>query len=306
MGGISHALKRSCEALGVEIICHAKARNITVKGGNKVAGVAALVAGERLKIPLRHFYESDIVVAAVDPSIAFDHLLSPSIPGVRRLRDRILARDTKSASMKINCTLSDLPDFRAMPGIQPGPQHCGTIHISPSVQYILDALNMYRKGLHHLSSPVLEITLPSVLDDTLAPLGYHVMNIFVQFYPYVYSHDRLYIGNELPSEEKYFRDVVMPLLREYVSNIDTIITGTQVLTPLYLEKMFGMPGGNIFHGGMGLEQLFSFRPTRGIADYRVREVEGLYLSGAGTHPGGGVTGACGYNAAREILCDIGS
>jgi phytoene dehydrogenase-like protein len=297
MGSISHALRLAGEAHGVKVICNAKAERIIVKD-IKITGVLAKVAHHSYGMPKRQMFQADIVVSAVDPLRTFDKLLGDA-PGAAEIAARLRVRDRESASMKINCTLKGLPDFTAMPGILPGPQHRGTIHISPSVEYILHALHKYKDGAYYLAgSPVLEITLPSVLDNTLAPEGKHVMNIFLQFYPYERSP-----GKVDKDCTPYFYNVVMPVLREYIANIDDILERVQVLAPRDLEREFGLVGGNIFHGGMGLGQLFCFRPLRGMANYRT-VYEGLYLSGAGTHPGGGVTGACGYNAVREILADL--
>lgn len=296
MGGISHALCLAGEAHGVKVICRAKAERIILKN-NKVSGVVAKVAHHSFGMPKRQLFQADVIVSAVDPLHLFERLLC-SVPGALEIAERLRLRDRESASMKINCTLKGLPDFRAFPGTTPGPQHRGTIHISPGVKYILNALHKYHDGAHYDAPPVLEITLPSVLDNTLAPEGKHVMNIFVQFYPHEWGQ-----GHERKNCTPYFYYSVMPVLREYIANIDDIIEGVQVLAPRDLEREFGLAGGNIFHGGMGLRQLFSFRPLRGMADYRT-PYEGLYLSGAGTHPGGGVTGACGYNAVREILADL--
>ncbi len=299
MGGISNSIALSCRELGVSIISCAEAQRITLAEGHHVSGVVAKVVGHNgWNFPTRRLFKADIVVSAINPTHTFEKLLASSSI-VDDVRKNVAARNTKSASMKVNLTLSALPNFRAMPGTIPGPQHQGTIHIAPTVSYILEALRLYQEGKYHFARPILELTIPSVVDNTLAPPGAHVMNIFLQFFPY----DRNYSGTG--SQEPYFQDVVMPILREYISNIDEIVTGVQVLAPQDLERMFGMVGGNIFHGGMGLSQLFSLRPIRGMADYRT-PIQGLYLSGAGTHPGGGVTGACGYNAAREILSDIDS
>lgn len=300
MGGISGALRASCEAHGVTIHCNARAERITILGDGSVSGVVSKIAYDTWKNPKRHFDVADVVISAIAPTHTFGTLLA-SEASVAGLRTRIASRDTRSASMKINCTLSGLPNFRAKPSTLEDyafPQHRGTIHIAPSVEYILAALEDYRKG-QPSAHPILELTLPSALDDTLAPAGKHVMNIFLQFYPYDAS------PNAAWKKMNYFHTVVAPILREYISNWDEIFIGVQVLAPFDLECEFGMIGGNIFHGGMGIGQLFSFRPVRGMADYRT-PIKGLYLSGAGTHPGGGVTGACGYNAAREVLFDIGS
>ncbi len=295
MGGISNALRKSCEEHGVTIHCNARAERITITGDRTVSGVVSKIHSDEWKNPKRNFDSADVVISAINPTATFANLLSScSLVAVERAR--VSARESRSASMKINCVLVGVPDFYATRGATIGPQHMGTIHISPSVDYIVSALNDYRSGKPS-RNPILELTIPSAVDATLAPLYCHVMNIFLQFYPYDDSCD---------AEEKkmkYFFEVVVPILRQYIANWDVIYMGAQVLSPANLQQEFGMVGGNIFHGGMGLSQLFSLRPIRGMADYRT-PIKGLYLSGAGTHPGGGVTGACGYNTAREVLYDL--
>ena len=144
--------------------------------------------------------------------------------------------------------------------------------------------------------PILEITIPSVYDETLAPEGKHVMNIFVQPVPYRKSWSGL-------DNSVYLTNIILPAMRRFIGNVDTMIDDVQMLSPRDLEKEFGLTGGNIFHGALSRDQLFSLRPIRGMADYRT-PIKHLYLCGSGTHPGGGVTGAPGYNAAREILSDL--
>jgi len=290
MGGISNALATACKELGVEIICDAHARRITLIRTKTVSLVIANIRDSRCEIVTPRIFPADIVVSTINPTTTFTKLLE-GVHAVDDIRKKVVARDCESASTKVNLTLSGLPNFRAMPGTIPGPQHQGTIHIAPSVAYILEALRDYQEGRSSLR-PILEITIPSVVDDTLAPKGRHVMNIFLQFV------------KKGEDGQKYFRDVILPLMREYISNIDEIITGVQILTPQDLEREFGMVGGNIFHGGMGLKQLWWNRPAPGIADYRT-PIKGFYLSGAGTHPGGGVCGYPGSNTARVILEDLG-
>ena len=292
MGGISHALKCACEELGVKIITKATVDRIDTNQAGEVNAVLAKVWKYGIGLKKR-YYKAHIVVSAMSPLRTFQDLLCFE-PRARKVASKLSKKSYDSASMKINVTLKGLPDFRAMPGTTAGPQHQGTIHISPSVDYITTSQKEYKAGKRP-TKPILELTIPSVLDNTLAPAGQHVMNIFLQFYPYeIIQRD---------SPVSFVLLTVLPMLREYISNIDEIWGDFQVLTPRDLEREFGMEGGNIFHGGMDLSQLFSFRPMRGMADYRT-PIKGLYLSGAGTHPGGGVTGACGYNAAREILLDI--
>jgi phytoene dehydrogenase-like protein len=296
MGGISKALEGACREHGVKFVLNAQAERI-VTAKHRVSGVLASIRDSVDGAPAQRFFPADIVISAVNPTITFGKLLAGEA-AVDKIRKKVLARDCESASMKINLILKGVPNFRAMPGTLPGPQHQGTIHIAPSVEYVQAALRDYEGGMAS-SRPILEITIPSVVDETLAPAGSHVMNIFLQFYPYSRP-------GEYWQEHKtdYFWDTIMPLLREYISNIDGILEDFSILTPRDIERELGMIGGNIFHGGMGLDQLGWNRPAPGCADYRVLGINGLYLSGAGTHPGGGVCGAPGYNAARVILSDL--
>lgn len=286
MGGISNALRSAAESYGAKIICNADVARMILPKGDEGAHVVVKVGDE-----LPRLVYADIVVSNLDPRHTFAKL-----PVTARMKPFMAALDEidyTSSSMKINMALSGLPNFKACPGTEPGPQHRGTIHISPSVKYIFFALEESRRGKPS-TAPILEITIPSVLDDSLAPLGKHVMGIFLQFAPY----------GKVGDKSAYLNDYVFPRLREFISNIDEINEGIEILVPEDLEREFGLAGGNIFHGALSLGKLFSLRPVRGMADYRT-PIPGLYLCGSGTHPGGGVTGAPGYNAAREILYDIG-
>jgi phytoene dehydrogenase-like protein len=207
----------------------------------------------------------------------------------------VRAIDYASPSLKINVALSELPDFRALPGKQPGPQHRGTIHIADSLDYMERAYDDAKYG-RWSASPILEATIPSVVDDTVAPKGRHVMSIFTQYAP-----TTLRDGDWDEEKEKY-ADRCFEILTEYAPNFRNAVIDRQVLSPLDLERRFGLTGGNIFQGAMTLDRLFFLRPVPGYADYRT-PIRGLYMCGAATHPGGGVMGACGYNAAREILRD---
>jgi phytoene dehydrogenase-like protein len=207
--------------------------------------------------------------------------------------------DYSSASLKINISLSELPDFKAAPGTEPGPQHRGTIHISPTMDYIERAYDNAKYGCPS-ESPIIEATIPSVLDDTLAPPGRHVMSMFTQYFPY-----KLAPGLSLQEEKEKYAERCFDLMNEYAPNFRRSVIGRQVLAPADLERRFGLTGGNIMQGVMSLSSLSFMRPVPGYADYRT-PVRGLYLCGAATHPGGGVMGACGYNAAREILRDMRS
>ncbi len=199
----------------------------------------------------------------------------------------------ESASLKINVALSELPSFRALPGTAPGPQHRGTIHICPDQDYIERAYDDAKYG-RPSARPVLECTIPSVVDPSVAPPGRHLMSMFVQYAPY-----RLREGSWDDLREP-FADRCFDLLDEYAPNFKRSVLARQVLTPLDLERTFNLTGGNIFQGAMTPSQLFSFRPVPGWARYRT-PIRGLYLCGAAAHPGGGVMGTPGLNAAREIL-----
>jgi phytoene dehydrogenase-like protein len=192
----------------------------------------------------------------------------------------------------MNLALSGLPDFRALPGA-PGPQHRATMHICPSIEYVERAWDDAKYG-RPSERPLLELTVPTMYDPSLAPPGKHILGVFLQYAPYT-----LRDANWDEIGEPYGEHVV-DLIAEYAPNIHSIIEQMQVLTPLEMERRFGITGGNIFHGEMSLDQMFVMRPVAGWARYRT-PVKGLYLCGSGTHPGGGVMGAPGYNAAREIL-----
>jgi phytoene dehydrogenase-like protein len=238
--------------------------------------------------------ETPVVASSLDPHQTFLRLIDAAaldagyLESIRRFR-------TEGTSAKMNLALSGLPDFRCLPGA-PAPQHGATMHICPSVDYVERAWDDAKYG-RPSRSPLIEMTIPTMYDASLAPPGKHIMGIFLQYAPYTLSE-----GNWDELREP-FGDRVISLIEEYAPNIRSIIEHRQMLTPLDLERRFGITGGNIFHGEMSLDQMFSFRPVPGWGNYRT-PVRGLYLCGSGTHPGGGVMGAPGHNAAREILRDL--
>jgi len=282
MGGLTQALARAAESLGVAIRCDAEVANILVRDG-RVAGVA-MASGDEYRAP--------VVASNADAHVTFTRLLE-----ARALPPEFLAAVNRirydSASLKINVALAELPSFLACPGTAPGPQHRGTIHLCPDLDAIERAYDDAKYG-RPSERPILECTIPSVIDPTVAPPGQHLMSIFVQYAPYALreaSWDQL---------RESFADRCFALLDEYAPNFRRGVLARQVLTPLDLERTFNLTGGNIFQGAMIPGQLFSFRPVPGYAGYRT-PVRGLYLCGAAAHPGGGVMGASGWNAAREIL-----
>ncbi len=287
MGGITQALAASARQAGVDVRTGAAVARILTQGG-RVRGVA-LADGTEFLAPR--------VASNADANVTFLKLMDPKelpddfVAGVRAI-------DYSSPSLKINVALSELPDFTTYPTSadgKPGPQHRGTIHISPDLDYLERAYDDGKYG-RPSAEPILECTIASSVDDTLAPPGQHVMSMFVQYAP-----DKLREGTWDDVKEK-FADRCFDVLERYAPNVKRAVIARQVLSPLDLERTFGLTGGNIFQGAMTLNQLFFLRPVPGWADYRT-PVRGLYLCGAAAHPGGGVMGACGFNAAREILRD---
>ena len=285
MGGLTAALEKACHDLGVEIRRESSVKRILVSKG-QVAGVT-LWDDSLLEAP--------IVASSIDAHQTFERLLDPAeLPA--EFRTAVAKIDYASASAKINVALSELPNFTCLPSNGIAPHHRGTIHISPTLDYMERAFDDAKYG-RPSSEPILEITLPTSVDHTLAPPGQHVMNIFVQYAPY-----KLADGQSWDDIKEEFGDRCLDLLARYAPNIKNAVLHRQVLTPLDLERLIGLTGGNIMQGAMTPQQLFMMRPVPGWADHRT-PIRGLYLCGAATHPGGGVLGACGRNAAEEILRD---
>ncbi|HEX5600751.1 MAG TPA: NAD(P)/FAD-dependent oxidoreductase, partial [Hyphomicrobiaceae bacterium] len=213
------------------------------------------------------------------------------------LRARFLGLKSGSGSFRMNVALSELPDFLCLPGKEPQAHHGSGIIIGPTISYLERAYIDAR--LHGWSrEPIIEMLIPSTLDPSLAPSGRHVASLFVQ---HVAPH--LPDGRSWDEAKEEFADLVIDTVNRYAPNFKASVIARQVLSPLDLERRFGMVDGDIFHGQLSLDQLFFARPVLGYADYRM-PVPGLYLCGSGAHPGGGVTGVPGHNAAREIIRDL--
>lgn len=284
MGALSQAMQRAAEARGAQIRCNAEVAEILIEGG-RACGVR-LKDGEVIR--------ARQVISNATADVTFNRLIpaEDALPadfraGVRRI-------DYSSASMKINLALSELPDFLCLPGRESGPQHRGTIHIGSTLEHIERAYDDAKWG-RPSERPVIEMTLPSVLDHTLAPPGQHIAQLFVQYAPY-----KLAAGLHWDAIKNDYADRVIAQINELAPNFARSVLHRQVLSPLDLERRFALTGGNIFQGAMPLHQLFMLRPVPGWSDYRT-PLPGLFLCGAATHPGGGVMGACGRNAAQEIL-----
>jgi phytoene dehydrogenase-like protein len=248
---------------------------VVVEGGEEIAG--------------------KVVASSADPKRTFLGLV-----GERELEARFVAAikalKMEGCSMKINLALDALPDFKCLPGSSLAPHHKTTIHICPTLEYIERAYDASKYG-RPSERPMLEITIPTTYDPSLAPPGKHLMNIFLQYTPYSLAPE---IASNWHALKESYADHVLDLIEEYAPGFRKLILHRHVLSPLDLEEQFGMTGGNIFHGEMSVDQLYFLRPIPGWAKYRT-PIRGLYLCGSGTHPGGGVMGAPGHNAAREIL-----
>lgn len=283
MGALTRAIARSAQEFGATILTQAEVARIIVES-DQARGVVLADGRE---------FRSRVVVSNADAHVTFLRLCDPKVLPSDFV-EAVSRIDYSGASMKINLALAELPSFTALPGNDQGQLH-GTIHICPTFDYMEQAFDDAKYG-RPSQSPILEITIPSTVDATLAPPGQHVMSIFVQYAPY-----RLRSGNWDEIKEK-FADRCLEIVGQYAPNVPQAVLHRQVLSPLDLEREFSLTGGNIFQGAMTLSQLFCFRPLPGYANYRT-PIRGLYLCGAATHPGGGVIGACGYNAAREVLRD---
>ena len=282
MGGVTQALAASARAAGAEIRTDADVERILVRDG-RAEGVA-LKGGEEIRARL--------VVSNADPKRTFLGLVGEKnldaefAEAVRNIR-------MSGCSMKINLALEGLPQFKGWPGNGVQPPHRTTMHICPDLDYVERAYDESKYG-QPSTRPMLEMTIPTTYDPALAPPGKHLMNIFLQYTPY-----KLAEGSWAAVKEAY-ADRAMDLIEEYAPGFKRLVLHRQVLSPVDLEERFGLTGGNIFHGDMSVDQLFFLRPVPGWARYRT-PIRGLWLCGSGTHPGGGVMGAPGFNAAREIL-----
>jgi len=287
MGAITGALAAAARERGATIRTRAAVAAIELAASGRPEGVR-LQNGEVVR--------ADVVVSNATPRRTFlEFLPADALPAgfARQMRG---FKDL-GASLKVHLALSELPDFTAMPGKQAGPQHRGLINFCPTVDFIERAWEDCRRG-EFSDRPTVEACIQTVLDPSCAPPGKHVMSCFVQYGP------RYLKSGTWEAMKETVADRVIAEMARYAPNLPGAVIARHVYTPEDLEKEFGLTGGNIFHGAMTPDQLFSFRPAAGFADYRT-PIGGLYMCGSGTHPGGGVWGAPGWNSAHEILRDIG-
>uniref|UniRef100_A0A673I1Y8 Pyridine nucleotide-disulfide oxidoreductase domain-containing protein 2-like n=1 Tax=Sinocyclocheilus rhinocerous TaxID=307959 RepID=A0A673I1Y8_9TELE len=244
---------------------------------------------------------SKVVLSNATPYITFKQL-TPQDALPEAFITAVDQIDYTSPVTKINVAVDKLPNFLAAPNSadgKPGPHHQCSIHLNcESVEVLEEA---YREGQQGRPSsrPMIEMTIPSVLDPTLAPPGCHVVSLFIQFTPYLLEGRRAWTDED----RERFADTAFDWVERYAPGFKKSIVGKDILTPADLERVFGLTGGNIFHGSMSLDQLYLARPLPSVADYRT-PVKGLYLCGSGSHPGGGVMGAAGWNSALKVLADF--
>jgi phytoene dehydrogenase-like protein len=284
MGAITQAMARAADAHGVRIDVSSPVREVIVEG----ARAAGVVLEDGTPIRAR------AIIANVNPRELFQTLV-PHEAVPRAVTARMQSWKAGSGTFRINVALSKLPDFSALPG--PGDHLTAGIIMAPSLSYMDRS---WRDCIDHGWScqPIVEMLIPSTLDDSLAPRGAHVASLFCQ-----HVTPRFADGSSWDAHRDTVADLMIDTVDAYAPGFKASVVARQSLSPSDLERVFGLPDGDIFHGAMSIDQLYSARPMRGYADYRM-PVPGLYLCGAGAHPGGGVTGAPGHNAARAVIADL--
>jgi phytoene dehydrogenase-like protein len=286
MGAITQAMAQSAASRGAVIRVETPVREVLVEGARAVGVVTE--AGETLR--------AAAVISNLNPKLLYSKLIDPAhLSG--EFQERIAQWRCASGTFRMNVALSELPDFTCLPGKDPSDHHTAGIILAPTLAYMERAY--FDARLHGWSKqPIVEMVIPSTIDDSLAPLGRHVASLFCQ-----------HVAPQLPNGESWdthretVADLMIDTVNSYAPNFKAAVLGRQIMSPLDLERTFGLVGGDIFHGALSLDQMFSARPMLGHGNYR-GPLQGLYMCGAGTHPGGGVTGAPGHNAAREILLDF--
>jgi len=291
MGAITRIMADICRDCGVEISVESAVARLLVDG-NRVAGVR-LESGEEIAAPR--------VIANVGPKVLYGRMIAGAdLPA--DFRRRIKGYSVGSGTFRMNVALSELPRFACLP--EPGEHHQAGIVIAPTLAYMDRAfLDAKRHGWSR--QPIVEMLIPSTVDDSLAPPGQHVASLFCQQFAPELPAKEDGSARDWDAEEGAAADTVIDTVEAHAPGFRASILGRQVLSPKGLERMFGLAGGDIFHGAMTLDQLWSARPVLGHGGYR-GPIGGLYMCGAGTHPGGGVTGAPGHNCAQAVIADGGS
>jgi phytoene dehydrogenase-like protein len=283
MGAITQAMAAACESVGVRILLDAPAAQVTIAAG-RATGVA-LEDGRRLA--------ADCVVSNLNPRLLYERLVAAeALP--EDFRRRIANYKCSSGTFRMNVALSELPDFTCLPGTQPAEHHMSGIVLAPTLDY-MDRAYTDARAFGWSREPIVEMLIPSTVDPTLAPAGAHVASLFCQ-------QVAPSVAGGWDAARTQVAALMIDTVTHYAPNFRQSVVGQVSLSPLDLERKFGLIGGDIMHGHMSLDQLWAARPVLGHASYRA-PIPGLYMCGAGTHPGGGVSGMPGKNAAREILRD---
>jgi len=283
-GAISNAIAAAAREAGAVVRSQAGVERIVARDG-RATGVV-LEGGEEIT--------AAVVVSSLDPHRTFLRLIEPAaLPG--EFLEEVRRFKLRGSSGKVNFALDALPDFTALPG--PGAHLRGAISISPGVEYMERAYDQAKYG-QFSRRPYIDMVIPSLTDPSIAPPGKHVLSCFVQYAPYKLTEE-----GGWDAQKEAFGDTVVDTIAEYAPNLKKIILHRQVVTPLELEREWGLTEGNIFQGELSMEQLFFLRPVPGWARYRT-PLRGLYMCGAATHPGGGIMAASGRLAAIEILKDL--
>lgn len=286
MGAITQAMAKACAARGVDIRLSSPVKEVLVENGRAAGAVTE--AGET--------FRANAVVSNLNPKLLYEKLIDGAVLPAG-FRERIARWRCGSGTFRMNVALSELPDFTCLPGRETAEHHAAGIIMAPSLSYMEDAYFDARR--HGWSKkPIVEMVISSTMDETLAPKGQHVASLFCQ-----HVSPALPDGSSWDEHREAVADLMIETVNGFAPNFRASVLGRQIMSPLDLERTFGLIGGDIFHGQLDLGQLYSARPVLGHADYR-GPMPGLYMCGSGTHPGGGVTGAPGHNAAREILKDF--
>jgi phytoene dehydrogenase-like protein len=286
MGAITQAMGKAAATRGVDIRLNNPVREVIVEGGRAVGAITE--SGES--------FRAAAVISNLNPRLLYLKLIDQSVLPTD-FRERITNFRCGSGTFRMNVALSELPDFTCLPGKQQGDHHTAGIILAPTLRYMEQAY-FDARSFGWSRKPIVEMLIPSTLDDSLAPPGQHVASLFCQ-----------HVAPELPNGESWdthrerVADLMIDTVNEYAPNFKASVLGRQIMSPLDLERTFGLVAGDIMHGALQLDQMFSARPVLGHGNYR-GPLPGLYMCSAGTHPGGGVTGAPGHNAAREILADF--
>ncbi|HEY2275993.1 MAG TPA: NAD(P)/FAD-dependent oxidoreductase [Steroidobacteraceae bacterium] len=286
MGAITQAMAQSASARGALIRVSTAVRQVLVEGERAVGVVTE--SGETLR--------AAAVISNLNPKLLYLRMFEPrALPA--EFRERIGYYRCGSGTFRMNVALAELPDFTCLPGRQPADHHTAGIILAPTLAY-MERAYFDARALGWSRQPIVELVIPSTLDDSLAPEGQHVASLFCQ-----HVAPQLPDGASWDAHREAVADLMIDTVNAYAPNFKAAVLGRQIMSPLDLERTFGLVGGDISHGTLSLDQLFSARPLLGYGNYR-GPLAGLYMCSAGTHPGGGVTGAPGHNAAREILADF--